>query len=456
MKQLFRPKGLIAVALAVTVLLGVFAGVMLFHNVKTSHAATPQFKSHGIQVKPVYTRTAYTPNGKVLFSCQDNLAPLVCYGPNQIRKAYDIGRVINAGINGSGTTIVIIDAFQSPTIRQDLALFDQVWGLAFAHLNIIAPDGLTPFNPNDPNQVGWSAEISLDVEWAHAIAPQATIDLVLAKDNQDASLLSVTNYAVQNNLGDVISQSFGEAESCMDPALMAFQHQIFADAAKKGITVFASSGDQGAAQPTCDGTSFFLSASTPASDPGVVAVGGTYLNADATSGRYIGESAWNENDVVQGASGGGYSTVYARPSYQAGANHNAAARGVPDVAYDASVNGGVLVAWGVPFGVGNFFIFGGTSSGSPQWAAMLALVDSAFGRQGDIHRILYKGFGNPSVSSLFFHDITVGNNSFAGVTGYNTTKGWDAVTGLGSFDLGNTIFGPASASATSPHLWLYS
>ena len=271
----------------------------------------------------------------------------------------------------------------------------------------------------------------------------------------DADILSATKFAVDNNLGDVISQSFGEGETCMDPALQSLQHTIFQEAVKKGITLFASSGDDGAAQPTCDGTSLFLSTSTPASDPLVVAVGGTYLNADAHSGRYIGKSAWNETDVVTGASGGGFSTLFARPGYQSSYIKKPTARGVPDVAYNASVNGGVLVAWGVPLGVGTFFIFGGTSAGSPQWAGMLSDVDSFFGRQGDIHNILYLGFAKADYN-LFFHNITVGDNTFTGagsngipttVNGFNTKVGWDAVTGLGSFDLGNTIFGP---SGTTP------
>ena len=127
--------------------------------------------------------------------------------------------------------------------------------------------------------VGWSSEISLDVEWAHAVAPGAAITLVLAKSNEDADILSATKYAVDHNLGEVISQSFGEGETCMDPNLLKQQHAVFQAANAKGITLIASSGDQGSAQPTCDGSSFFLSASSPASDPLVLGVGGTQLAA---------------------------------------------------------------------------------------------------------------------------------------------------------------------------------
>lgn len=456
----FNKSGRIASAIAVGVLLlSVLATAFYFRASTTTgvHAASPRsIVSHKVMVKPQYLYEAkLSPNGTPKFSCQTPGAAVRCYAPTQIRTAYDIQRVLDSGDKGQGSTIVIIDAFQSPTIQHDLDLFDKTFGLKYTKVNIIAPNGLTPFNPNDPNQVGWSGEISLDVEWAHAIAPEAKIDLVLAPSNADADLLSVTKYAVNNRLGNVISQSFGEAESCADPNLLAQEHALFQQANKAGITVFASSGDQGAAQPTCDGTSYFLSASTPASDPNVTGVGGTYLNANPQSGLYHGEAAWNDSF---GASGGGFSSLYTRPGFQSGFVANAM-RGVPDVAYNGDVNGGVLTVWSESgFGQDLIFIFGGTSAGSPQWAAMLALVNTNFGPQGDINPLLYKGFSRHG-NGLYFHDITVGNNTFTGtdangntvtVNGYNTRQGWDAVTGLGSFDLGNTFFGPANAN---PHFW---
>ena len=438
---------------AFALLLGVLATAFYLHS--ATHAAG--IASHPIVVKPKYLRadnTIKSSDPNIKFTCQTPGAPVRCYGPNQIRTAYDIQRVLDAGINGTGSTIVIIDAFQSPTIRHDLQTFDTLFALHTATLNIIAPDGLTPFNPKDPNQIGWAGEITLDVEWSHVIAPNATIDLVLAKSNQDADILSATKFAVDHNLGDVISQSFGEGETCMAPALRTLQHQIFQEAVNKGITPFASSGDEGAAQPTCNGASFFLSASTPASDPLVTAVGGTYLNANPQSGKYHGESAWNDSF---GASGGGFSTLFSRPGFQSGAVDNSQ-RGVPDIAYDGDVNGGVLTVWSSSgLGKNLVFIFGGTSAGSPQSAGELALVNQKFGRQGDINPILYEGFARHGYSE-FFHDITVGTNTFTGagsngktvtIIGYNTRQGWDPVTGLGSLIFGNTIFGPPG-SATTP------
>jgi subtilase family serine protease len=265
----------------------------------------------------------------------------------------------------------------------------------------VAPDGLTPFVAGDPNVTGWAEEISLDVLWAHAIAPGANIELVLAKSNADADILSVTKYAVDNHLGDVISQSFGENESCMDPILLGQQHQVFADATVNHITIFASSGDDGAAQLTCDGSSLVQAVSTPASDPLVTAVGGTELHAaryclaafppcssTPPPGTYQGEIAWNEPNF--GATGGGFSVLHDEPSYQRGTIHGGKQRGVPDVSYNAAVLHGVLTYLNIPGIPAGFYLFGGTSAGSPQWSAILSIADQKAGHDlGFINKVLY-------------------------------------------------------------------
>ncbi|MBA2394736.1 MAG: S53 family peptidase [Ktedonobacteraceae bacterium] len=403
----------------------------------TAQAAALPYSPHPVQVNPVILKTGQG-NAQYQFACQAPTAAVRCYSPQQIRAAYSIQPVLNKGITGKGSTIVIVDAYQSPTVQQDLDKFDTTFGLASTTVNIIAPDGLTPFDSADPNQLGWAEEISLDVQWSHAVAPGATIDLVLAKSNQDADLLSVTKYAVEHSLGDVISQSFGEAESCADPKLLVAEHKVFEAAALKHITVFASSGDQGAAQPTCDNSSYILSASTPASDPLVTGVGGTHLDADATTGKYIGETVWND---AFGASGGGYSTIYKRPFYQLG-TVKSQWRGVPDVSYSADVNGGVLTVLGFLGTNSGIYIFGGTSAGSPQWAAITALaVQKVHHRVGFINPILYAIGHSRDAYQDKFHDIVSGNNTFVGtdasgnpvtITGYSAGKGWDATTGWGS------------------------
>ncbi len=458
-KRVFRSR-LIAASAALTLLSPGAPAVA-----QAAHLVTPAV---GVHPHAVFAGRSAAGSAAITFGCQFNRpGRLQCYSPQQIRTAYGVQALLDKGDTGKGRTIVIVDAFSSPTIASDLALFNSAFGLnAPPAFNQIAPDGLTPFDPTDSNQVGWSAEISLDVQWAHAIAPDATIDLVLAKSNQDADILSATKYAVDRNLGDVISQSFGEAESCVDPALMAQEHRLFARATEKGITLVASSGDQGAAQPNCDGSNYILSASSPASDPLVTAVGGTNLLAgpvgcsstapgitpipcpdplNVAPGTYISEHAWNNatpaggGDPAHGFSGGGFSTIYSRPGYQSGVpGIPRVSRGVPDVAYDAGLEGGVLVFWGVPFGPGAAFIFGGTSSGSPQWSGLVALADQAnHERVGFINPALYALSRRTSTYNALFHDITTGNNNFffadgSDLAGYNAGTGWDPVTGLGT------------------------
>jgi subtilase family serine protease len=173
----------------------------------------------------------------------------------------------------------------------------------------------------------------------------------------------------------------------------------------------------------------------PASDPLVTSVGGTHLNANYTTGQYQSETVWNNSgqDPDFGAGGGGFSSIFPRPSYQGFTG--SAGRGVPDVTYSADVYNGVLVV----FSAGNggtpaFFIFGGTSAGSPQWAALASLADQAAGHDlGFLNPSLYDLAGSAFYASIF-HDITVGNNAWdgAGVPGYAAHRGWDAASGLGS------------------------
>jgi subtilase family serine protease len=385
-----------------------------------------------------------------LRACQTRLTPDplgACYGPDQIRVAYGFQPLLDQGITGAGRTIVVIDAYGSSTLTADTSLFNAYMGLPTMNLNVIYPDG--PPLPTDPNNAfGWAAETTLDVSWAHAIAPAATIDLVVAKSNNDADILSATQYVADHNLGDVVSQSYGEAEQCMDPALLAQQHKVFGQLAKENITLFASSGDQGAALPSCSGPSWMKAASTPATDPLVTAVGGTQLiaqpaTAPGTGGTWINEVTWNEG--AGSATGGGVSSVYGRPDYQAPVVKDTNMREIPDIAYNAAVNGGVLAVL-TRAGTQFFFRFGGTSAGSPQWAGLIALADQmAGGRVGDINKTLYK-LGKGNTASTYFHDTTVGDNSVPAVpsipgtpiAGFPAVPGWDEATGWGS-PIANTL-----------------
>ncbi len=281
MKASKRQVKLITVVLTALVMLGLMAGSWFLAVPHTKAASA--FIGHNVIVKPTSKALGKlsnfaTKNGKVLFPCQSNSNPnpILCYGPDQIRQAYGVKKLLNEHITGKGSAITIIDAYGSPTIQQDLKTFDTTWGLSDPKFNVIAPFGI---NGSDP---GWALESSLDVEWAHVLAPGATINLVVASTNNDIDILNATQYVVDHHIGDVISQSFGENESCVDPALLATEHKVFEAAAKKGISVLASSGDSGSGQLSCDGTTLVQAVSSPASDPMVTAVGGTALTADAT------------------------------------------------------------------------------------------------------------------------------------------------------------------------------
>ncbi len=378
-----------------------------------------------------------------LFTCQEPGASPNCYTPQELAAAYDIP----AGVTGAGQTIVIIDAFGDPTLGQDLATEDSAFGLPHANVSVIYPNGKPAFNPANANEVNWTGEIALDVESAHAVAPAAKIDLVIAKSDNDPDMLNALKYAVLHHLGSVVSQSFGEAESCEARSIEQADHNLFGQAAAQSMSVFAASGDNGAAQPSCNNKSYVKSVSLPAADPLVTSVGATSLTASQPDGAYESETAWNDQ---YGSSGGGYSKIFGRPSYQNGfvsSGH----RGVPDVSYSGDVNNGLLIAWsqGDATQVGNMYEFGGTSAAAPQWAAITALANqSAHHPLGFLNAKLY-ALAHSRYSTVF-RDVTTGNNTVVTggnatlpitastdtgqvrVSGYSAGRGWDAVTGLGT------------------------
>jgi subtilase family serine protease len=446
MKRAHKQRLYYAVSLTVMLTIMLLAGTFFYLQdvTKTSaHAAQNNFALR--LARPVYWMDGQATMGMQL-ACQKANAQGRCYTPQQIQNAYNITPLYKSRTTGVGHTIVLIDAFQSPTIRHDLALFDRIFGLKDPKLQIFAPDGLVPFNPKDAAQVGWAGEITLDVEWAHAIAPGANIDLVLANPLKVQSntfsgfllnILRATQFAVKNNLGDVISQSFGGNENCATPEVLQIQHQVFAAAAAKKISLLASSGDMGAAQINCASTSFARAVSTPASDPLVTAVGGTTLTANATNGTYMHETAWV-------GSGGGFSAIFARPNFQ-GHAQTSNQRGLPDVASVADPRTGVVVVWSSSGQGANLAaVFGGTSVGAPQWAGITVLTNERMGaRIGLLNTALYR-LGASAQAGLAFHDIAQGNNNFAAqdangatvnVRGFNAAKGWDPVTGLGTPDV---------------------
>jgi subtilase family serine protease len=374
---------------------------------------------------------------------------LACYSPPEIRNIYNLTSLLNAGFDGKGETIVLINSFGSPTITNDLHQFDTDYGLPDPpSFRILAPLGTVPFDASNQDQIGWAQETSLDVEWSHAMAPAANIVLLTSPVSETQGVqgmpefLQLEQYAVTNRLGTIISQSWGTTEETLfttagKQILDGFNTFYQQATQQQGITFLASAGDAGVANPDVNGNIYpFPTVEFPASSPWVTAVGGTSLQTDQY-GNYASEKVWN--DGPGSASGGGYSHYFPSPDYQKGlpsiSPSTSGYRALPDISYDADPNTGVPVYMSFMGPSGSYFIIGGTSAGSPQWAGMIADA-SQEARQplGFINAKLYQLGRFTLFANYAFHDITVGNNSQGSITGYDATPGWDSVSGWGTPD----------------------
>jgi subtilase family serine protease len=374
-----------------------------------------------------------------------------CYSPQEIRNAYNVTPVLNAGYDGTGQTIVIIDSFGSPTIASDLHTFDVGYGLPDPpSLTVLAPLGTVPFDPNGPNgtgdEFGWAAETSLDVEWSHAMAPGANIVLMTSPVDETEGVqglpefLQLEQYAVNHHLGKIISQSWAATENTLfDDAghgvINSFE-RFYRSLVDKHVTVFSSSGDSGSANIDVNGNNFpFPTVNYPSSSRWVTSVGGTGLTAD-TSGNYQSENVWNNGPGS--ATGGGISQIFEEPAYQKNnlpgstqtlLNHH---RGIPDISINANPRTSILIYASFPGIAPGFYRIGGTSEGSPLWAGIIADGNQWAGHPlGFLNDKLY-AIGNSDAAASAYHDITVGNNANQGIPGYSAGPGWDAATGLGT------------------------
>jgi len=428
-----------------------------------------------------------------------------CYRPDDLRAFYGLGPLATSN-DGAGQTIVAVDSYGSPTAAKDLAFFAQTFGGPVPNFEAAFPIGAPDYTHATGNGVGqsgptaadsWAGEANLDVQWAYAMAPKAHIVLLATPPAETQgvqglpNLMKAIDWAIAKYpSGTVFSMSFGTDEQAFgSKAAASAQFAKFDATFKRGLakhdTFFASSGDTGSVgvershRASTVGTT--PEVSYPNVSPYVTSVGGTqvqsgwtwnptqdkpFLDSGARNPAYWSwtpggstEPVWNESWAGI-ATGGGLSTVYGRPGYQDPVSAVVGTkRGVPDVAWDAAVNGGVLVfhsyfpeiegspAWGV---------FGGTSSSSPQVAAVTAIGNQARAVAGklpigDLNSVIYSASFDRSAAfsdvvlltygttpSGVLKDNRIWDTAVDGfvtpdpVPGYKTTDGYDLTTGWGS------------------------
>jgi subtilase family serine protease len=392
--------------------------------------------------------------------CEQQLQ-LACYAPFQYHRAYDLGPLYRKGLTGKGQTIAIVDSFGYEHIRGELKAFDKAFHLPSPpSFRIIQPAGPVPaYDPNArPSMFGWAIETSLDVEYAHAIAPKANLLLVETPVAETLgtggfpAIVKAENYVIDHHMANVITQSFGAPEIGFPSthSLLALR-DAYKNAARHGVSMLAGTGDSGATGPkSLDSqgfaATFFLrrNVSWPASDPLVTALGGTQMHLDAKGNHTSPDTVWNDTALFgsPAATGGGRSVVFSRPFYQRGIDHLRGRRGVPDISMSAAVDGAALVYLDAKVGVGpaGFFLIGGTSESSPLFAGIVAIADQWAG-----HGL---GLLNPAIYRLYRQhaagivDVTQGNNTVTfkqggsthTVRGFSAHHGYDLASGVGTID----------------------
>jgi len=400
-------------------------------------------------------------------------------GPGDFAKIFNTAPLYKAGIDGTGQSIAIVG--RNNVNLSDIQIFRIAFGLPANDPTIIL-DGPDPGNFLGS---GEETEADLDVEWSGAIAPKAMIKFVVSgsTNTTDGADLSA-QYIVDNNVAPILSMSFGQCEAALGQAQNAFFNNLWVQAAAEGITVVISSGDNGAAGcddpyfgPATHGTGVNGLASTPFN----VAVGGTQFIENGTDTKYwavtnggdqssalgyIPEAVWNESCSDPSecffpnlfASSGGPSTLYSKPSWQAGPGvPGDGKRDLPDISLSAAGlhDGYLLCQDGSCLTDSNgqlisALVVGGTSASTPTFAAIMALVNQKTNsRQGQANFVLYPlaasqkaancNASDPPQSTCIFNDITQGISSVPGEAGFAAQPGYDLATGLGSVNAANLV-----------------
>jgi subtilase family serine protease len=443
---------------------GVFGLVAVSAATGLAPRATPSAsQSAGIVVRPGVIRMAQKAQAAPLTTadCEKDYN-IACYGVAQVRRAYGLPALYATGVTGRGATIVIVDSYGSPTIQNDLSAFDRAYRLpAPPKFQIIRPEGRIPaYDPASSDMVGWAGETTLDVEWAHAVAPGANILLVETPVSETEGvhgfpqIIAAEKYVLNHHLGDVISQSFSATEETF-PSKAAIQglRGAYQLARKDHVTVLTAAGDAGAADVGLDQTTYyaFRVTSWPDSDPLVTGVGGTQLHFTA-QGAPAAPTVWNDtyntkaNEFTDGnagpnplAGGGGLSMFFTRPAYQDSVRDVVGgSRGVPDISMSAACNGAVDTYGSYRGAPEGWSPECGTSEATPLFAGIVALADQVAGHSlGLINPALYQLAAQHKRGIV---DVTKGNNTVSftqdgreqTVTGFTARPGYDVATGLGT------------------------
>lgn len=389
---------------------GATAGVSMKHTTLLfAFAVFAAASAPYLNAAPSQGRPPEPPSGMEARSPKHVIRPLassgvVGYTPAQIRHAYGLDQIANGG---AGQTIGIVVAYGSPTAQNDLNVFSDRFGLPRTTIQTVY--GRARPTTTD---AGWALETSLDLQWAHAIAPKAKLVLSVAANGSLANMVAAVDAAVRAG-AKVVSMSWGSSEFASEAA----QDPHFATT---GVSFFAASGDYGSTSGTM----------WPAVSSRVAAVGGTTLSLDASGNLTASETAWT-------GSGGGYSRYIVRPSYQAGW-HTSAYRAYPDLALVADPATGVAVYDSTAYnGSSGWWQLGGTSASCPMVAAMVALANEQRVAKGKatlsgLNVAAYRLAGSKdsfgvSLYPTFYYDVTAGNTG-----NYSATPKYDVTTGLGT------------------------
>jgi pseudomonalisin len=390
--------------------------------------------------------------------------------PADFATIYDLAPAYQQSITGSGQAVAIVG--RTNINLSDVRQFRSAFGLPAIDPQIIV-NGTNPGIVSSAEET----EADLDVEWSGAVARNATTKFVVSKstNSTDGAFLSA-QYIVSHNIAPVMSMSFGLCEAALGSSGNSFIYSLWQQAAAEGISVLVAAGDSGAAgcdSPSSSRATHGKAVNGLCSSPYSVCVGGTEFNdtskpslywspknaaeTEASALSYIPEMAWNESGSGGlWAGGGGASTIYPKPSWQSGTGVPAdGKRDVPDVSLTAAGHGGYLI-----YQNGELFVVGGTSAAAPSFAGIMALVvQNETSKVGNANTIFYPlATKQRAGGAAVFHDITSGNNSVPGQTGFNATPAYDQATGLGSVDAsvliahwGNAAPAPAFHLIASPN-----